>query len=95
MTEKAILKAIEGTQFQTDLGKDLNFNGKPMPIGYYNLVVSIRDVALFCKGIRAHRMWRLTDVKRYFGVRGVKAKVLEQLRAYRDYISPKEENATA
>lgn len=67
------------TQFEKDFEKTFSFNGKPMSRAYYNLVVSKRDVALFCKGIKPHRNWRFTDVKDYFGLKGNKQKVYEQL----------------
>lgn len=92
MTEAKFLKQIEGTQFQIDMGDNLSVNGKPMPRGYWNLILSIRDVSLFTKGIKAHRNWRLKDVKWYFGVTGGKEKVLEQLKAYKDVLIPAEAN---
>jgi hypothetical protein len=83
MTEKAILKQIEGTQFQADMGVDLNVNGNAMPRGYWNLICSIRDVGLFCKGMKVTASWKFGPVKAYFGCKGNKHSVLEQLRAYR------------
>lgn len=68
------------TPFEKDMLLNINFNGKDMPRGYYNLIISIRDVSLWNKGIKAHRYWRLKDVKEYFGIRGNGEKVLEQLR---------------
>ena len=38
-----------------------------------------RDVGLFCKGMIAHRNWRLKDVKDYFGLKGNKESILDQL----------------
>jgi len=84
MTDKAIAKQISGTQFLKDFEAPLNINGAQSSRAYYNLVVSIRDVSLFTKGIKPHRMWRLKDVKNYFGLVGGKEKCLVQLQAYRD-----------
>ena len=50
-----------------------------MKHAHWNLLLSIRDLQLFCKGIKPHRYWKLRDVKDYFGVKGNKEKVLEQL----------------
>ena len=86
MTDQAIAKQTSGTQFLKDLDAPLNINGAQSSRAYYNLVVSIRDVSLFSKGIKPHRMWRIGDVKRYFGVKGGTLKVLEQLQAYRDQL---------
>ena len=87
MTDKKIASQINGTQFATDLGIDLNVNGHNMGRGMWNLLVSIRDVSLFTKGIKAHRHWRLTDVKNYFGLVGGKEKCLEQLQAYKEFLT--------
>ena len=86
MTDKAIAKQISETQFLADFETPLNINGADSSRAYYNLVVSIRDVSLFSKGIKPHRMWRIGDVKRYFGIKGGTDKCLEQLQAYRDQL---------
>lgn len=52
---------------------------RPMTRAYWNLVISIRDVSLFTKGIKPNRHWRFGVVKEYFGIKGSKDKVLEQL----------------
>jgi hypothetical protein len=64
----------------------IEVNGKPMPHGVWNLILSVRDVSLFTKGMRIHRHWKLRDVKHYFGVKGGKDKVLEQLEAYKGFV---------
>lgn len=87
MTIEKMQNQINGTQFQIDLGESLNVNDGQMPRGVWNLLLSIRDVSLFTKGIKPHRMWRLKDVKWYFGVTGGKDKVLEQLKAYKELLS--------
>ena len=87
MTTTKLTKQIEGTMFHADLGKDLNVNGGAMPRGVWNLILSIRDVSLFTKGIKPHRFWKLKDVKAYFGVTGGKEKVLEQLNAYKELLA--------
>ena len=52
--------------------------------GYYNLVISIRDLSLFSKGIKPHRFWRLKDVKNYFGLKGNTQTILKRLQDFRD-----------
>jgi len=66
-------------QFEKDLSTPLNYNGVDISRAYYNLVVSIRDVKLFCVGLKPHRHWKLKHVKDYFGVKGSKENVLKQL----------------
>lgn len=91
MTKEQVLEAIKGTQFEADLGNAISINGAKSSRGFWNLVVSIRDVKLFTKGIKAHRNWRLSDVKWYFGVSGSKDKIANTLEAYRDALFPKSE----
>lgn len=78
------------SQFVLDMSKHLNLNGKQFPVGLYNLLLSIRDVKMFCRGIKAHRHWRLKDVKEYFGVKGNKHTVAEKLQGIYDYINDEE-----
>lgn len=60
--------------------ENVNLNGQVVPVGYWNLVLSIRDLKLFCGGIKPHRRWKLSDVKIYFGLSGSKEKILAQLQ---------------
>jgi hypothetical protein len=75
------------TQYQLDLQRPLSINGAQSSRAFYNLVVSIRDVSLFSKGIKPYRGWRITDVKNYFGVKGNPTKVLAQLQELRDNLA--------
>lgn len=70
---------VSYSQYESDLDRTIDVNGKAMPIGYWNLLISIRDVSLFSKGIRPHRRWRLKHVKAYFNVSGSTSKVLTEL----------------
>jgi len=80
---KTIGEKIAGTRFETDLTKSMGMNDGTIAVGVYNLIVSIRDMKLFCKiGMKPHRHWRMKDVKDYFGVTGGKDKVLAQLEEY-------------
>ena len=36
----------------------------------YNLITSKSAVKLYTKGIKPNRHWRITDVKKYFGMNG-------------------------
>jgi len=73
----------EQTQFQTDLDQPIQFNGKVISRGMYNLLVSIRDVKLYSKGLKPHRAWQIGDVKRYFGIKGNVLKIIEQLEDFK------------
>lgn len=67
------------SQFAKDFSKQINYDGRQMPVAFYNLVVCKQQVSLFCKGLIPYRGWRLKDVKAYFGIKGNKDRVLEQL----------------
>ena len=47
--------------------KDLQDNQK---FAMYNLITSKGAVKLWTKGIKPNRNWRISDVKRYFGMNG-------------------------
>ena len=83
MKLEKMIKNITGTKFQEDLGRSIDVNGKPMPVGYWNLIISIRDVKLYSKGIKPHRMWKISDVKWYFGVKGSAQQIAETLEQYK------------
>ena len=48
----------------------ISVNGNQVPRSYWNLIISIRDISLYLKGIIAHRNWKITPVKEYFGFKG-------------------------
>lgn len=54
-------------------------NDKRMPRCIYNLIISRRDISLWSKGIRPHRAWRVNPVKKYFGLKGRKEVLPEQM----------------
>ena len=59
--------------------------------GFYNLIVTIRDLKLVLVGIRPHRNFKLRDVKRYFGINGSAKKILERLLEIREIIKTDKE----
>lgn len=78
---------IKGTLFEQHLAHEMTVNNSPSSLGYWNLILSIRDVKLFTKGIKIHNKWRLKDVKNYFGITGDKHKVLKQLENYKQILT--------
>ena len=88
------------TRFEMDKGNTFIYGDKngsrPMTRAYWNLVVSIRDLSLFCVGISPNRHWRLKHVKDYFGIKGGKEKILTQLEdmleEYKVELSKHEQN---
>ena len=67
------------TAYERDCNYAIQINDKLESRGWYNLVVSIRDVGLWTKGLAPNRHWRLKHVKEYFGIKGNAHKILEQL----------------
>jgi hypothetical protein len=67
------------TQFEKDLKQDLYVNGKESSRGMWNLIVSKRDLGLWKTGMKPNRHWKVTDVKKYFGLKGNKEKLYEDI----------------
>tara|TARA_R100000541_G_scaffold56800_1_gene66464 strand:+ start:276 stop:668 length:393 start_codon:yes stop_codon:yes gene_type:complete len=67
------------TQFEKDLEQDLSVNGSASSKGMWNLIVSKRDLALWRRGMKPNRHWKVTDVKKYFGLKGNKEKIYEDI----------------
>jgi len=74
-------------KFIQDLEKTIQVNSNPMPVGYYNLLISIRDLEWYSKGLRPHRNWRITDVKKYFGISGSAIKMVAKLRDIKKHMN--------
>ena len=69
------------TQYEKDCQVTIGTgNGKYISKGQWNLILSKRDVSLFCKGMTINRHWRLKHVKDYFGLKGKKESILKQLK---------------
>jgi hypothetical protein len=81
---------MKNTQFfkdMTDESKILNVNNGPMPLGYWNLIISIRDCKLYSKGIKPHRNFKITNVKKYFGLTGDASKLVVQLEEIKNALT--------
>ena len=78
------VKINEDCQFLVDLK---NLNGDNVNRGWYNLITSIRDLKLYSKGIKPHRNWKITLVKKYFGMKGNVNTLLNNLEAVKDLIN--------
>ena len=60
--------------------KDLADTSTEVNRGHYNLICSKRDLRLYSKGIKPHGNWKITQVKKYFGITGNVNAMLEKLR---------------
>lgn len=86
MQSKELIQVSESL-FGQDLSKPMNINGAASSRGYYNLIISIRDVRLYKAGIKPHRNWKVTDVKKYFGISGNTDVMLSKLQEIKSIIS--------
>ena len=85
-------KEIE-TPFLTDLkkGHHININGTPMNSAIYNMIISKRDISLYCKGMKPHRGWKVSVVKYYFGIKGTGENLLKDfMKLYNEHVNIKE-----
>ncbi len=64
--------------FMRDLMEEINdntytiVNGIKMYPSIWNMMLSKRDIYLYTKGLRIHRNWKVTYVKKYYGIKGTK-----------------------
>ena len=83
---KLTIEIDEDCQFFKDLtsfeNSQRNYN-----LGIWNLSLSRRDLTLYCKGIKPNRKWRITPVKKYFGMTGHKEVLLEKLDRLHEIIN--------
>ena len=83
MTTKELKKPVEineDCQFMIDLVMcPRNYN-----LGMWNLICSIRDLKLFCEGIKPNRHWKFTPLKEYFGMTGNKETLLAKLELLKE-----------
>ena len=57
----------------------------------YNLITSKSAVKLYTKGIKPNRHWRITDVKKYFGMNGNAEVLHDKLATLYDVLTNKGE----
>lgn len=74
------------SQFKADLEKQIRVNDGYMSVGVYNLLVSIRDVKLYRIGLKPHRHWKISQVKNYFGIKGNKDTILDELNRLKEQL---------
>jgi hypothetical protein len=51
-------------------GKTIDVNGKKVNFALYNAIISKRDLGLWKAGMKPHRHWKVTNVKKFFGFTG-------------------------
>ena len=67
----------------------MSVNGSPMGRAIWNLICSKRDLSLWTNlGMKPHRHWKVTDVKRYFGIKGTGEKLMGNFMELFDAVMP-------
>tara|TARA_R110002020_G_scaffold81770_1_gene202815 strand:- start:20 stop:709 length:690 start_codon:yes stop_codon:yes gene_type:complete len=81
--EFALTYPMLAERADTQFYADLNRGGPGMPRGVWNMIISKRDLSLWCgpSKMKPHRHWKVSDVKAYFGIKGSGAKLLAQFMA--------------
>ena len=59
----------------------------PVNPGWWNLTISVRDLKMWSRGIKANRNWKVSDVKSYFNIRGNKDSLVTQIEAIQRLIN--------
>ena len=83
---KLTIEIDDDCQFFKDLTSFEN-SKRNYKLGLWNLALSLRDLKLYCKGIKPHRGWKITPVKKYFGMTGHKEVLLEKLHRLNEIIN--------
>jgi len=67
-------------------------NGSPMKMAVWNLICSKRDLSMWTKhNMKPTRMWKVSDVKWYFGIKGNGQKLMDEFMIIFNAIVPKKE----
>ena len=66
------MSKVKQTPFEeaTENGKQISMNGKIIPYYKYQLAVHKRDLALWKIGMKINRNFKVTDYKKYYGIKG-------------------------
>lgn len=90
MTEKEALTFMQKVDSTAPFWEQLHsMDNKAVQHAIYNLILSRRDVNLYLKDIKPHRAWKIRDVKAYFGIKGGKQKIADQINVlHREFVEP-------
>jgi len=67
------------SQFKKDLSIPFSINNNVISRGAYNLIITKRDVHLYSVGIMPNRNFKISDVKKYFEIKGNKEAINKQI----------------
>jgi hypothetical protein len=73
--------------------KMLNINNNDVPRCLYNLMLTKRDIRLYADyDMKPNRHWKISDVKKYFGLKGGKGKIKDAIFTIHDEFIGRIEN---
>ena len=82
------LEKIKGTKFESDTNTIIEIKGKETNLGYFNLAKSVRDLKSFIQtGKKPAIGWKISDIKKYYGLKGNKVAIMEGLQIYEEVIN--------
>ena len=82
------LAKIKGTKFESDMNTIIEIKGKETNLGYFNLAKSVRDLKSFVQtGKKPAIGWKISDIKKYYGLKGNKVAIMEGLQIYEEVIN--------
>ncbi len=81
---------LKGINEDCQFLKDLQNNNR---MAMWNLITSKGAVKLYTKGIKPNRHWKITDVKKYFGMNGNADVLHSKLVKLYDVLNNKGENS--
>jgi hypothetical protein len=90
LTNYPMLNKRQNTPFFADLTNEdrvMNVNGSPMSQGVWNMIVSHRDLKLWCNlNMKPHRGWKVSQAKSYFGIKGSGQNLLNEFEALKSEV---------
>jgi hypothetical protein len=93
MWESPFMEALKAeAEILQEGGQILTVNGASMGQATWNLICSKRDLSLWTgRRIKAHRRWKVSDVKWYFGITGTGENLMRNFMVIFDAILPAED----
>ena len=94
-TDSPFIRELQSEMEARDKGEQiLNVNGSDMGRAIWNLICSKRDLAIYTRkysdgrpmNMKPHRNWRVTDVKKYFGIKGTGQKLYDNFMELHDAV---------
>lgn len=88
-------QAVFWQQLHDEDRPTVSSNGGDMPLCLYNLAITRRDVQMYAKhNVKPHRAWKISQVKEYYGIKGNKQNIANQIEVLINELLPDPERKT-